>query len=70
MCVCELERESQRAGECMRQSIRVTIAFDSLAPWCLNIMASVSLAAGSVSHLLLSYIPMGSHSHSWLVQTD
>ena len=54
----------------MRQSIRVTIAFDSLAPWCLNIMACVSLAAGSVSHLLLSYIPMGGHSHSGPVQSD
>lgn len=48
----------------------MTIAFDSLAPWCLNIMASVSMAAGSVSHLLLSYIPMGGYSHSWPVQTD
>lgn len=56
--------------ESARQSIRVTIAFDSLAPWRLNVMASMSLAAGSVSHLLLSYIPMGGYSHSWPVQTD
>lgn len=33
-------------------------------------MASVSLAAGSVSHLLLSYIPMDGYFHSWPVQTD
>lgn len=51
----------------MRQSIR---AFDSSASWCLNIMASLSLAAGSVSHLLLSYIPIGGYSHSWAVQTE
>lgn len=49
-------------------SVGVTTAFDSLAPRCLNIMASASLAAASVSHLLLSYIPMGSHSHSQPVQ--
>lgn len=60
---CATERE--RASE---TSVGVTTAFDSSAPRCLNIMASVSLAAASVSHLLLSYIPMGSHSHSQPVQ--
>lgn len=46
--VCVRKRVRERASECVRWSIRVTIAFDSLAPWCLNIMACVLLAAGSV----------------------
>ncbi len=70
MCVCVCVCLRERASVCMRRSIRVTATFDSLAPWCLNIMAFVLLAAGSVSHLLLSYIPMGIHCYSWSVQTE
>lgn len=79
-CVYCIKKEEKHGGErgiglCAAErewasetSVGVTTAFDSLAPRCLNIMASVSLAAASVSHLLLSYIPMGSHSHSQPVQ--
>lgn len=81
VCLRALKRKTNRGGNrggvglCAAESewasetsVGVTTAFDSSAPRCLNIMASVLPAAASVSHLLLSYIPMGSHSHSQPVQ--
>lgn len=71
-CIKKEEKHGEKGGlDRVRRretSVGVTTAFDSLAPRCLDIMASLSLAAASVSHLLLSYIPMGSHSHSQPVQ--